>query len=212
MKFDTVIHRLSSALVEPLPGRLGQMMMAPTPVDESRFARSELPSAKKGAVLLLFYPDNERCMLPFIKRTSYDGIHAGQVSFPGGKWERTDASMSYTARRETEEEIGVKMENITILGSLSSLYIPPSNFLVTPFVGYVDETPEFVPHPREVDRVITCSFDHLMDRTTRKLTEVSVQEGYLVSAPYFDIENEVVWGATAMILAELLHVWDPHCN
>lgn len=194
--------------MHPLPGKAGQLEMAPLPIDEDRFAGIDLSTARKGAVMLLLYPDKEGCMVPFIKRSLYEGAHAGQVSLPGGKWEPSDASLLYTAQRETEEEIGVKMESMKILGRLSRLYIPPSNYLVEPFIGYVEKKPTFIPDPREVDRIITCSFSHLTDRSIRKKKELIIRKGYHLSAPYFDIDNEVVWGATAMILSELLHIWE----
>lgn len=212
MKFDIVLKHLSDALKQPLPGKAGQLSMAPLPVDEDRFAMMEPPNARKGAVLLLLYPDAEGCMVPFIKRSIYEGIHAGQISLPGGKWEPSDASLEYTAQRETEEEIGVQIESIRILGRLSRLYIPPSNYLVEPFVGYVESKPEFSPDPREVDRVVTCSFAHLIHRSTRKRKDIIVRKNHHLSAPYFDIDNEVVWGATAMILGELLHLWEQEFN
>lgn len=212
MKFDIVLKHLSDALKQPLPGKVGQLSMAPLPVDEERFAMMEPPNARKGAVLLLLYPGAEGCMVPFIKRSIYEGIHAGQISLPGGKWESSDASLEYTAQRETEEEIGVQIESIKILGRLSRLYIPPSNYLVEPFVGYVESKPEFSPDPREVDRVVTCSFAHLIHRSTRKRKDIIVRKDHHLSAPYFDIDNEVVWGATAMILGELLHLWEQEFN
>jgi 8-oxo-dGTP pyrophosphatase MutT (NUDIX family) len=208
MRFDTVLEQLTEALKQPLPGKVGQMAMAPLPIDEDRFAEVDLPTARKGAVLLLLYPDKEACMVPFIKRPLYDGIHGGQISLPGGKWEPTDVSLAYTAQRETEEEIGVMMDKMKILGRLSRLYIPPSNYMVEPFIGFVESKPKFSPDPREVDRIITCSFAHLINRHTRKHKELRIREDYLLSAPYFDIDDEVVWGATAMILGELLHIWE----
>ncbi|WP_158859948.1 NUDIX hydrolase [Lunatibacter salilacus] len=212
MKFDTVLKHLSEALKHPLPGKVGQLSMAPLPLNEDRFASMELPNARKGAVLLLLYPDDEGCMVPFIKRSIYEGTHAGQISLPGGKWEPSDASLEYTAQRETEEEIGVQMDSIKILGRLSRLYIPPSNYLVEPFVGYVESKPKFSPDPREVDRVVTCSFAHLINRSTRKQKDIIIRKDHHLSAPYFDIDNEVVWGATAMILGEFLHLWEKEVN
>lgn len=212
MKFDTILKHLAEALKQPLPGKAGQLSMAPLPVDEERFALRELPNARKGAVLLLLYPDAEGCMVPFIKRSVYEGTHAGQISLPGGKWEPSDSSLEYTAQRETEEEIGVQIETINILGRLSSLYIPPSNYLVEPYVGYVENKPKFSPDPREVDRVVTCSFAHLVSRSTRKQKDIIIRKDQRLSAPYFDIDNEVVWGATAMILGEFLHLWEQELN
>lgn len=208
MKLDEVLSRLLPGLKRPLPGKIGQLPMAPLPLDEERFGVHEREDVKKGAVLLLLYPGVEGCMMPFIKRTTYKGVHSGQVSLPGGKWEQGDQDLWFTAVRETEEEIGVNRDRIHVVGSLSKLYIPPSNYSVQPFLGYLEEEPVFYPDPREVERVITCSFDDLVSDDIRKSKELDVSSGSVISAPYFDIDNEAVWGATAMILSELMYIWE----
>ncbi len=208
MKLDLVVKRLEKILKSPLPGRLGQETMAPLPVDESRFPIQLEKEYRKGAVLILFYPDQDLTLVPFIKRPIYKGVHSGQISFPGGKWELGDNDLKVTALREAEEEIGVNSNKIEILGSLSELYIPPSNFLVSPFIGYTLEKPEFVPDPLEVDRIITFPFHQLVHLSTRKIGSVKARSGLKLNAPYFEIDKEVVWGATAMILGELLYLWE----
>jgi len=207
MKLETVVNRLENKLRAPLPGKQGQITMAPYPINEARFAQQDLFNARKGAVLLLLYPGLEGCTVPFIKRPEYDGTHSGQVSLPGGKWEPEDMDLQETALRETEEEIGVGKSQIKLIGSLSRLFIPPSNFLVTPYIGYTEELPSFKPDPREVSRIIQCTFEELVDHRIRKETSLKLHSGHEVMAPYFDIDEEVVWGATAMILGELMAVW-----
>jgi 8-oxo-dGTP pyrophosphatase MutT (NUDIX family) len=182
--------------------------MAPTPVDEARFPIHDPPHARKGAVLLLLYPGEKGCAIPFIKRPTYVGFHSAQVSFPGGKWEDSDGNLETTALRETQEEIGVDGQKIDLIGHLSNLYIPPSNFLITPYIGYIQHRPEFHPHPREVERIIHCDFSILLDKKIRKKKSMTLRKEYTVLAPYFEIDQEVVWGATAMILSELLMVWE----
>ncbi|MCC5937503.1 MAG: CoA pyrophosphatase [Lunatimonas sp.] len=204
---DSVVAKLVSAMEQPLPGREGQMLMAPIPIDESRFGQVDNARVRRGAVLVLFYPGEAGCMVPFIKRPTYSGVHSGQVSLPGGKWDPEDEDLQITALRETYEEIGVPAAEITVFGSLSQLYIPPSNFSVLPFLGYTENKPRFRPDPHEVERLITCSFEYLASRDIRK--KKPLQAGLqTLNAPYFDIDNEVVWGATAMILSELLFLWE----
>ncbi|MCH7396353.1 CoA pyrophosphatase [Belliella sp. DSM 107340] len=208
MDFKDVIKKLDKMLSQPLPGREGQISMAPKPVDEKRFSEYQPVNPRRGAVLMLFYPGEHDTLVPFIKRPSYDGVHGGQVSFPGGKWEEEDHDLSQTALRETEEEIGVRQNNVNLLGKLSDLYIPPSNFLVSPYIGFVEEKPMFVPDPFEVDRIISCPVDLLTDLNIRKEGEIAVCDQMKLNAPYFDIEKEMVWGATAMMLGEFMFLWE----
>ncbi|MCL6260590.1 CoA pyrophosphatase [Aquiflexum sp. TKW24L] len=206
MELIKVVKKLEKLLQDPLPGRLGHLTMLPQPVDEKRFSVRD--DHRKGAVLMLFYPDSNSSFVPFIKRPEYPGVHGGQISFPGGKWEPEDADLSVTALREAEEEIGVYAEKVTVLGKLSDVYIPPSNFLVSPFIGFVSEKPDFRPDATEVERIISCPFPLLIDKEIRKHTQVRGSSGVSFQAPFFDIENEVVWGATAMMLGEFTYLWE----
>ncbi|SNS20852.1 8-oxo-dGTP pyrophosphatase MutT, NUDIX family [Belliella buryatensis] len=208
MEFQEIIQKLEKMLTQPLPGRVGQMMMSPQPVDETRFAEGALKNPRKGAVLMLFYPEDNQTLVPFIKRPSYDGVHSGQIAFPGGKWEEQDVDLSMTALREAEEEIGIDPKKVRLVGKLSDLFIPPSNFLVSPFIGFMEETPLFKPDPYEVDRIINCPVNQLTDVSIRKEGKITVREQYQLKAPYFDIENEMVWGATAMMLGEFMYLWE----
>ena len=206
MELIKVVKKLERLLKEPLPGRLGHLTMLPQPIDEKRFSVRE--DHRKGAVLMLFYPDSHNSFVPFIKRPEYPGVHSGQIAFPGGKWEPSDIDLSVTALRESEEEIGVYSEKVTLLGKLSDVYIPPSNFLVSPYIGFISEKPDFKPEPKEVERIISCPFPVLLDKEIRKLTQVKGSSGPRFETPYFDIENEVVWGATAMMLGEFTYLWE----
>ena len=208
MRLDNVIHKLGNSLNTVLPGRKGQEMMSPLPIDEQRFSRNDSEKYRKSAVLLLFYPIDGECWIPFIKRPKYLGVHSGQVSLPGGKWESADPSLKATALREAEEEIGIDPRKVEILGSLTDLYVPLSNFKITPYVGFTFDKPHFNPDPLEVERIITCSFDTLIDGKIRKSGEIRTETGLTLTSPYFDIDREVVWGATAMILGELMYLWN----
>lgn len=130
--------------------------------------------------------------------------HAGQISFPGGQREGTE-TLSETALREAEEEIALAPQSVELLGTLTPLYIPPSNFCVHPHVGVVEHNPALTPTDREVERVLRAPLDHLLDPETR-VVEPWTLHGTRVEVPYYDVDGHTVWGATAMMLAELLAV------
>jgi 8-oxo-dGTP pyrophosphatase MutT (NUDIX family) len=192
-------HRLSL----PLPGREAQLRMAHA---ERRIniSRYKIPQdAKWGSVLILFFEEENKIKLPLILRQTYDGVHSGQVAFPGGKFEPADENLAVTALRETQEEIGVARNDIDVLGTLTELYIPPSNFLVHPHIGKINYAPGFFPDTNEVVKVIVISLDDLMNENLVSEKEVTLSNGIKIITPYFDIQGHTVWGATAMIMNEL---------
>lgn len=192
-------HRLGL----PLPGNDAHLKMAHT---ERRLnlSRYKAPAdAKQGSVLILMYEDEGMIRIPLILRPDYDGVHSGQVAFPGGKFEETDEYLETTALREASEEIGVVMQDITIVGKLTELYIPPSNFLVHPFLGTIPYRPFFIPDPNEVSKVIELDIDDLIDSSNLGEKEIKLSTGHSIQAPVFLFKGETVWGATAMMLSEL---------
>jgi 8-oxo-dGTP pyrophosphatase MutT (NUDIX family) len=126
------------------------------------------------------------------------------VSFPGGRWEESDGSLEATAIRETREELGITDE-IIVLGSLTDLYIPVSNFKVKPFVGWMDRKPHFDPDPSEVQYVIESTVEALQYPRNCS-SETMFRHGQSIEAPFFRIGTDKVWGATAMILSEFLQL------
>ena len=206
MDFIQLVNKLTIVLEGPLPGRSAQERMAPIPLEMERFDKQQILNARKGAVLMLFCPseDKKSIIIPFIKRATYEGVHSGQIALPGGKKDLGDTDLGETALRETEEEIGVPRKHIQILGNLSDLYIPPSNFSVRPYIGYSSFPPVFQIDEREVDRLVICKFDELTDEAIVKKKGMNLAGGTQIQAPYYEINKEVVWGATAMILSEFL--------
>jgi 8-oxo-dGTP pyrophosphatase MutT (NUDIX family) len=152
--------------------------------------------------LIALFERQGEIFFPLIQRPEYTGIHSGQIGLPGGKIEDHDKDRDETALRETEEEIGIDSKNIRILGRLSELYVQASHYNVLPVVGYLPYIPEYKPDPTEVSRVIEASIKDLIVDEKRKVKELLIREKYNIIAPYFEINDEIVWGATAMILSE----------
>lgn len=194
-------NRWKEALSSNLPGAQAQLRMAPT--FRGTFHHDADPA--RAAVLLLMYPSEKGpTSLVFIKRNEYDGPHSAQISFPGGAWEEGDGPIQNTAIRETREELGID-EDIEILGSLTELHIPVSNFLVSPFVGCIDHTPVFHPDDSEVQFVIETTLEELLD-PGNQYTETIFRHGQSIGAPFYRIGEEKIWGATAMMLSEFLQL------
>jgi len=201
MHLDKITTLITLELNKPLPGKDAQFRMAPS---SRRLAEIPEPEKRAGVMLLLFPSGNEIC-ISFIKRTEYDGVHSGQVSFPGGMFEETDRSLEATARRETGEETGIDPAKIHILGTLTVLPVPISNFMVYPFVGYLDEEPVFIPDAAEVSFMILASLRVLLDPATIKKEKWNLTNES-VMVPFYDVQSHRIWGATAMILSEFLTV------
>ena len=161
-------------------------------------------SARVGAVLLLLYRHNEELFLALTKRRDDLNTHGGQISFPGGRQDEGE-SLPETAVRETEEEIGIHSKAFTLIGSLRQVYIPPSDFHVHPFVGWVSENkkPHFTPSEREVSQIIETSVLSLLDPNLRQTSRRKFRGDYY-DVPYFDIQGHQVWGATAVMLNEFI--------
>jgi len=133
----------------------------------------------------------------------YEGVHSGQVAFPGGKFEEKDPDLRGTALREAREEVGIEPDDVTVIGQLTDIYINPSNFLVSPFIGYVPEMPEFRPDAREVKSIIVTDLLALNEDAVKGVKTIEHSNGYKIKTPYYAIEGLTVWGATAMMISEL---------
>lgn len=201
MMYATIINGLTERLKRELPSALAHDPMRAIPVGSVRPKFNTSFPPRTGSVLILLYEEEGVVKFPLIKRPEYAGPHGGQVSLPGGKTESGENSID-TALRETNEEIGVRPEDIEILGRLSEFHVIASNFLITPVVGTIRYQPEFIPDAYEVARVLTGSVSDLLKEDAVLVTEMLVAGQYKLRAPHFKIDNEMVWGATAMMLNE----------
>ena len=193
-------------MARPLPGITSQLKMASMRriIKDGKIVIPD--DVRKGGVLILFYPADSKIYMVFIKRTEYPGVHSGQISFPGGGWELSDKDIVETALREAEEEIGINRNSVVPIAKLTDLFIPPSNFLVTPIVGYTNERPDFIPDPEEVDRILEVPLDKLLDETNILEKEITIFPELSLNVPCFYVDGNVIWGATAMMLHELIDV------
>ena len=206
MKHNNVVSILKKRIQEPLPGTAAQLKKAPEIRAEQINRFKTAIHARQSAVLLLLYPISSNSEVVFVERTTYEGTHSGQIGLPGGKKEKIDQAMSDTALRETQEEIGIDKNEITLIGSLTPLYIPISNFQVHPFVGFLSISPKFTPEPTEVRKIITFPVADLLQSEISKRNDMEIR-GRVYEVPYFDVMGHVVWGATAMILSEFVELF-----
>ena len=203
MELDLI--KLSAALQEDLPGEASQFQMAPI----ARKRISEMPiednSIRKAAVMIPLFRSGEQNCLLLTVRSTYEGVHSGQVSFPGGKFDEHESDPIHVALREMEEEVGIKAKQIQIIGLLSPLYIPVSKMHVQPVIAWVHNA-NWMANTYEVAQLLEVPIHHFLQTNVIKKKSIEFSPGIPVDVPYFDIQGHVVWGATAMIISELLSV------
>jgi len=205
MNFNFFSQQISKIENLPLPGEISHFKMAPeNRIEELRDLNTKRKDSKKAGVMALFYPDkNGGTNLLLILRKTYKGVHSNQIAFPGGKAELDDANLMQTALRETQEEVGVPYNDIQVIKALSTIYIPPSNFEVQPFIGLYHDPKPFILQEEEVEKLVEVTLTDFLD-------DALVFEQYLdtsyaknIRVPAFKLNGYTVWGATAMMLSEI---------
>ena len=207
MDFQEFLQFVPKLIDARLPALDAHIKMAPLERLES-LRNNDFDDKKPriAAVMMLFYPKKERTHLVLIVRNSYKGVHSAQIAFPGGKYELEDENFAETALRETHEEVGIHPDKIEILKPFTELYIPPSNFMVHPFLGTSKEELVFLPQPSEVAGIIELPLSTFLSDAIVVDTNLSTSYADSISIPAFKIEEHIVWGATAMMLSELKEV------
>ncbi len=202
---------LSAPSIEMLRQRLTALATNPDLLAHTRAhgrARAVPADAvpRRSAVLLALYQANGQIWLPLIVRPQYEGVHSGQVAFPGGKYEDGDGTLEYTALRETREEVGIEVQSADLLGKLTEIYIPPSNSLVTPVVAWLPFVPSFTPDQHEVASMLLVPLAHLRNPAYWGQKHIQLINGNLAPFHAYLFEGQEIWGATAYMIGELLEL------
>jgi 8-oxo-dGTP pyrophosphatase MutT (NUDIX family) len=207
MDFQDFLQYVPNLIPVELPAVESHIKMAPKErIEALKNSDFKIENPRIAAVMMLLYPKNDKTHLVLIVRNAYNGVHSSQIAFPGGKYEISDANYKQTALRETNEEVGVNPEKIKVIKQFSPMYIPPSNFLVHPFLGISQEELSFYPDVREVADIIELPLSVFLDDEIIIEARLSTSYGNNILVPAFNIQNHIVWGATAMILSELRDV------
>ena len=207
MLLSQILHKIKQIHHDKLPGIDAQLKMSPPMRLKYDEIDLEKLSAKESAVVVLLYEKLGETHIVFTQRHISKGAHSGQISFPGGKRDEEDKDLKMTALRELGEEVGVELDEEKVLLALSWLYVPPSNFVIYPFVAYLDKAPVFVKEEAEVKEILEFKVVDLLDEINHKKYNY-FNENLQISfeTPSFQIDNYVIWGATAMILSEFLNI------
>jgi 8-oxo-dGTP pyrophosphatase MutT (NUDIX family) len=204
MDFTSLCNKLYKVDSNNLPGEESQFKMVPSIRPNLDWDAIENSNPTKASVLLLVYPDADNaddCKFVLIQRNTYNGAHSAQISFPGGKHEG-DETLEETALRETFEEIGVDASSVELVSPLTKVWVSPSKFLVTPFIGISTKKQTFIKDDFEVSEIIEVKLSEFLDDNCISTSTVSSSYAKVLKVPSFNLSNKIVWGATAMILSE----------
>lgn len=202
---NSLAEQIKIAVSKGLPGTDVQWEMASSDRMMRGFPRVKKEDSKLAAVLILLYPSGRSLSTFFIQRPVYNGVHSGQISFPGGKVEKDDRDLTHTALREASEEAGIDPGKVEVLGLLTPLYIPVSDTEVTPVVGWTDQQPQFEIDATEVVNIIEADMAAIANPGIVKEKPFAVR-GEMMNVRYYDLNGEVIWGATAMIIHEFITI------
>ena len=204
---DRFLEKLQQEIEKGLPGENAHLKMSPLNRGVSSIAIQNNTSYRESAIAVILFPKGESIECILIQRQIYEGKHSGQISFPGGKKEENDIHIEFTARRETQEEIGIPIDNGLLICELTSVYIPVSDFLVKPFLYFHEEIPQLIPNEREVAEIFTFKLEELLNEESYSTMSIEITKGIIKkNIPCFNLKEKKVWGATALILNELREI------
>lgn len=204
MNFQTFLYQIDSIRKAELMGESAhELMMPPERRGLMRTINFDVLKPKQAAVMMLVYPKNDLAHLVLIQRNAYPGVHSSQIAFPGGKIEPADVDFAEAALRETHEEIGIASTQIELIRSFSEVYIPPSNFMVYPFLGISHHELSFTADPAEVAGIIELPLTEFLNDKNVVLQKMDTSYSKSIDVPSFKLQGHFVWGATAMMLSEL---------
>ena len=203
-ELNSIKARLIDTLKRELPGERAHRLMLPQ--GRQLNPATDNNSIIQSSVLMLLFPYNRKISTCLIQRPSSMRTHAGQIAFPGGRFELQDENLIHTALRESFEEIGTEGSQIEIIGALTPLYVQISNFMINPFLGWCDDLPSFKIDQHEVDRLYVIPVEKLLHHTSNQFREVTTTNGTF-SVPGFYIDQHFIWGATAMIISEFIEIF-----
>ncbi|MGB0383691.1 MAG: NUDIX hydrolase [Ardenticatenaceae bacterium] len=204
--FQTRINQLGERLTKPLPGMEKFLEMAPENRRRKTVAEARARGCREGSVLLLLYPIEGVTHTVLTVRSASLRTHAGQISLPGGRIDPGEEAVE-AALREAWEELDIMADQLEVLGSLSELYIPPSNYCLVPIVAATSRRPDFRPNEREVAQLLELPIDYFIGPTNRRVETWTIQ-GQPLRIPFFQYRSHKIWGATAMILTEMAALWE----
>lgn len=210
LRSEEFIIKLKKTLSKGLPGEEAHIPLLPVNRPLSSIALENTSDYRQSAVSILIFEEEQKMKSLLIERQEYKGVHSKQIAFPGGKMEDSDPGLEFTARRECYEEISLPIEMGTTIGELTKIFIPVSKFLVQPYLIYLEnDLPELIPDQHEVATIIKFDLSKLIQPDIIQLTDIRFDNGFVRrNIPFFNINGYVVWGATAMILAEMRAILD----
>ncbi|HYV95782.1 MAG TPA: CoA pyrophosphatase [Chitinophagales bacterium] len=210
MDFENFIQQLAHYLTQPLPGEAAQFKMAPARrLTFKEYYEEGKINPKQSAVLICLYPYQDFVYTVLTLRPSEFGIHSDQVSFPGGRFEEADESLQATALRETYEEIGIESSELNVIGKLTPIYIPVSNYLVHPFIAVSYSRPEFSLNQNEVKQIMEIEISIFIKEEIKGFGIFISGRKEKIDAPFYEVQQQKIWGATAMILSEFEFIIQP---